>query len=218
MKKEYEYINGSNKEVGTIYCIGRNYAEHAKELGNEVPTEPVVFIKPPNSYTSSGSKVAIPNYSELMHHEVEVVFVLGKDTMGVSPSESLEYVDGVAVGIDFTLRDVQNKIKEKGLPWSMAKSFMGSAPISPIVDIKDISNVDDIEFQIAKNGITTQKGNTKNMINDIRQIIAHISKVFGLRKGDCIFTGTPKGVGPVEPGDKLIATLANKVKLEIEIE
>lgn len=218
MNRNFDYIIDESIPVGTIYCIGRNYAEHAKELGNEVPTEPVVFIKPPNSYVPSGSKVARPDYSELMHHEVEVVFVIGKDGKNISESDALDYIAGVGAGIDFTLRDVQNKIKEKGLPWSMAKSFIGAAPVSPILDIDEIENVDDIEFEITKNGTITQSGNTKDMINGISSLIAHISKVFGLRKGDCIFTGTPKGVGPVESGDKLVATLANKAQLEIEIE
>lgn len=218
MKKDFEFINGGTVPVGTIYCVGRNYVEHAKELGNEIPKKPVVFIKPPNSFVPTGSKVARPDYSELMHHEVEVVFVIGKDGVNINENDALDHISGVGVGIDFTLRDVQNQIKEKGLPWSMAKSFIGAAPVSPLMNINDFENVDDIEFEIKRNGTTTQKGNTKEMINGIRPLIRDISRIFGLRKGDCIFTGTPKGVGPVNSGDKLIATLANKAQLEIEIE
>jgi 2-keto-4-pentenoate hydratase/2-oxohepta-3-ene-1,7-dioic acid hydratase in catechol pathway len=218
MNRLIEYKDGRTVQVGTIYCIGRNYAEHAKELGNEVPSEPVVFIKPPNSFVPTKSKITRPNYSNLMHHEVEIVVAIGKDTFGTSTTDALSFVDGIGVGIDFTLRDVQNKIKEKGLPWSLAKSFVGAAPVSPLVNIDDFRDIDNIEFEITKNGSTTQKGNTKDMINDIRSIVSYISNIFGLRKGDLIFTGTPEGVGPVDSGDKLVATISDKTTLEIEIE
>ncbi|MFN3196222.1 MAG: fumarylacetoacetate hydrolase family protein [Chlorobiota bacterium] len=218
MNRLIEYKDGRTVQVGTIYCIGRNYAEHAIELGNEVPTEPVVFIKPPNSFVPNKSKISRPSYSNLMHHEVEIVIAIGKDTFGTSTTDALSYVDGIGVGIDFTLRDVQNKIKEKGLPWSLAKSFVGAAPVSPLVNMDEFSDIDNIEFEITKNGSTTQKGNTKDMIHDIRNIISYISNIFGLRKGDLIFTGTPVGVGPVESGDKLVASICDKTTLEIEIE
>ena len=218
MYKFIEYDDGRKEQVGTIYCIGRNYAEHAKELGNEVPSEPVVFIKPPNSFVPTGSKVSRPPYSQLMHHEVEVVIAVGKDSYGTSSDEAIDYIDGIGVGIDFTLRDVQNKIKEKGLPWSLAKSFIGSAPTSKLVNVNEFPDLENIDFEITKNGIVTQKGNTKDMINDIRNIVSYISKIFGLRKGDLIFTGTPEGVGPIESGNILVAKLADKTTLEIEIE
>jgi 2-keto-4-pentenoate hydratase/2-oxohepta-3-ene-1,7-dioic acid hydratase in catechol pathway len=218
MNRFIEYKDSRTVQVGTIYCIGRNYAEHAKELGNEVPTEPVVFIKPPNSFVPNKSKISRPSYSNLMHHEVEIVIAIGKDTFGTSTTDALSYVDGIGVGIDFTLRDVQNKIKEKGLPWSLAKSFVGAAPVSPLMNMDEFSDIDNIEFEITKNGSTTQKGNTKDMINDIRNIVSYISNIFGLRKGDLIFTGTPEGVGPVESGDKLVASICDKTALEIEIE
>jgi acylpyruvate hydrolase len=218
MSEQFLYTNGKLLPVGTIYCIGRNYLEHAKEMGSTVQPDPVVFIKPPSAHAISGSKVAIPSYSNLMHHEVELVVVIGKDCINVSEAEALDYVSGYGVGIDFTLRDVQTKAKESGLPWATAKSFFASAPVSNIVPFDEIANANSCDIELTVNGTLVQSGNTAEMARSVPQLISYISHVFRLRTGDCIFTGTPKGVGSVSKGDKLVATLDKKVNLEIEIE
>lgn len=218
MSEQFIHTNGLILPVGIIYCIGRNYSEHAKELGNALPSEPVVFIKPATAHTISGSKVAIPSYSNLMHHEVELVVVIGEDCNNVRESEALDYVSGYGVGIDFTLRDVQTKAKENGLPWATAKSFYASAPVSNIVPINEIEDVNNCKITLEINGSIVQEGNTSEMQMTVAQLISYISQVFRLRKGDCIFTGTPQGVGPVVNGDKLVASLNGIMKLEIEIE
>ena len=209
---------GGSFPVRRVYCIGRNYSAHAKEMGGEVTTTPVVFIKPSNAYVPTGSKVSVPSYSNEMHHEVELVVVIGKDCRSIVAEKAMDYVAGYGVGLDFTLRDVQSEAKAKGLPWSTAKSFYASAPVSNIIPIAEIENCENCYIELEKKGIIVQKGYTSEMQHSVPQLIAYLSQVFGLRKGDCIFTGTPKGVGPVESGDKLVATLANKAQLEIEIE
>ena len=218
MSEQFIHTNGLILPVGIIYCIGRNYSEHAKELGNALPSEPVVFIKPATAHTISGSKVAIPSYSNMMHHEVELVVVIGEDCNNVRESEALDYVSGYGVGIDFTLRDVQTKAKENGLPWATAKSFYASAPVSNIVPINEIEDVNNCKITLEINGSIVQEGNTSEMQMTVAQLISYISQVLSLRKGDCIFTGTPQGVGPVVNGDKLVASLNGIMKLEIEIE
>lgn len=218
MNRNFIFTDSTEIPVGTMYCIGRNYSEHAKEMGSEVPTTPVVFIKPSNAYLPTGSKVSVPNYSNEMHHEVELVVVIGKDGRNIASENALDYVAGYGVGLDFTLRDVQSEAKAKGLPWSTAKSFFASAPVSNIIPIAEIEDYDNCYIELEKKGAIVQKGNTSEMQHSVSQLIAYLSQVFGLRKGDCIFTGTPSGVGAVGSGEKLTATLDNKISLEIEIE
>jgi len=218
MSEQFIHTDGTILPVGIIYCIGRNYAEHAKEMGGELLAEPVVFIKPATAHAMSGSKVPIPSYSNNMHHEVELVVVIGKDCNNVSESEAMEYVSGYGVGIDFTLRDVQAKAKASGLPWATAKSFYSSAPVSNIVTIDSIADINNCHIELNVNGKLVQSGNTSDMQRSVPQLISYISHVFRLRKGDCIFTGTPQGVGQVVSGDKLEAKLDNFITLNIEIE
>ena len=218
MSRNFKFLDGSEIPVGTMYCIGRNYTEHAKEMGSEVTTTPVVFIKPSNSYVPSGSKVSIPSYSNEMHHEVELVIVIGEDCENVTSDNAMNYVAGYGVGLDFTLRDIQSQAKAKGLPWSTAKSFYASAPVSKILTLSDIEASDNCYIQLLRNGNIVQKGNTSDMQHSVESLIAYLSQVFRLRKGDCIFTGTPSGVGEVKAGDKLVASLDHKISLEIEIE
>lgn len=218
MSEQFIHTDGTILPVGIIYCIGRNYAEHAKEMGGELLAEPVVFIKPATAHAMSGSKVPIPSYSNNMHHEVELVVVIGKDCNNVSESEAMEYVSGYGVGIDFTLRDVQAKAKASGLPWATAKSFYSSAPVSNIVTIDSIADINNCHIELNVNGKLVQSSNTSDMQRSVPQLISYISHVFRLRKGDCIFTGTPQGVGQVVSGDKLEAKLDNLITLNIEIE
>jgi 5-carboxymethyl-2-hydroxymuconate isomerase len=166
----------------------------------------------------TGSKVPIPSYSNNMHHEVELVVVIGKDCNNVSESDAMEYVSGFGVGIDFTLRDVQAKAKQSGLPWATAKSFFSSAPVSNIVPLDKIEDVDNCHIELYVNDNLVQSGDSSDMQRSVAQLISYISHVFRLRKGDCIFTGTPQGVGPVISGDKLAAKLNDVITLDIEIE
>lgn len=218
MNRNFKFTDGKEIPVGTLYCIGRNYSEHAKEMGSEVTETPVVFLKPSNAYVASGSKIAIPKYSNEMHHEVELVVVIGKDCENVKAESAMDYVAGYGVGLDFTLRDIQSIAKAKGLPWSTAKSFYASAPVSDIIPISQIENPESCDIELTNNGEIMQKGNSGDMQHSVPELIAYLSEVFRLRAGDCIFTGTPSGVGQVVSGDKLVATLNNKQRLEIGIE
>ncbi|PKL78362.1 MAG: hypothetical protein CVV25_11920 [Ignavibacteriae bacterium HGW-Ignavibacteriae-4] len=218
MSEQFIHTDGTIIPVGVIYCIGRNYAEHAKEMGGELPTEPVVFIKPATAHAMTGSKVSIPSYSNNMHHEVELVVVIGKDCNNVSESEAMDYVSGYGVGLDFTLRDVQAKAKESGMPWATAKSFYSSAPVSNIVPLNKIEDINNCHIELYVNDNLVQSGDSSDMQRSVAQLISYISHVFRLRIGDCIFTGTPQGVGPVISGDKLVAKLNDVITLNIEIE
>lgn len=218
MADHFQLLNGSFLDVGVIYCIGRNYSEHAKEMGAKVEKEPVVFIKPPTAYATSGSKISIPPFSNLMHHEVELVVVIGKDCNNVNSNDAMDCIAGYGVGVDFTLRDIQSEAKKQGLPWATAKSFFGSAPVSPIVPIENIDNPDNCKIELKVNGDIIQSDTTSKMQRSVAELISYISHVFRLRKGDSIFTGTPKGVGPVRRGDLVTATLNDSVHLDLEIE
>lgn len=218
MKFNYNFADNRELQIGTMYCIGRNYAQHAKELGNAIPDEPIVFLKPPTAYLPNEASFQIPSFSNSVHHEVELVAVIGKDCFQISPEEAKHVVIGVAVGLDFTLRDVQSKAKEKGLPWAIAKGFAGSAPISEIIPIENIAqNINNLEIELYINGELKQKGNTNEMEHTVEQLISYLSSVFILRKGDLVFTGTPSGVGEVKSNDKLEAKLVGYTNLNISI-
>lgn len=217
MSREFTFTDGTKLTVGTMYCIGRNYALHAEEMGTKVPAEPIVFIKPPAAFVTSGSKIKLPEYSNNVHHEVELVVVIGMDSKGVSRENARDIIAGYGVGIDLTLRDLQAKAKEKGKPWAAAKGFYGSAPISNIIPANEIkTNLFDIRLEV--NGQLRQIGKTKDMERSVETLIEYISHVFTLRKGDCIFTGTPQGVARIVSGDIIRAKLDNKISLDIEIE
>ena len=206
-----------NLPVGSMYCIGRNYASHAKEMGAQIPQErPLVFIKPPNAYVPNGGNVKIPDFSSNLHHEVELVAVIGKDGNNINENDALDYVAGYGVGVDLTLRDVQAQAKQKGEPWSISKSFFGSAPISAIVPAQTI-NPNDISLRLLVNGEQKQLGTTADMERSVAVLVSFISQVFGLRKGDCIFTGTPEGVGQIPPNSTVKAELGNVCSLEFTV-
>lgn len=185
-----------------IICIGRNYSEHAKELNNAIPSQPMVFMKPSSALLVNDKPLYYPEFTKDLHYEVEVVLKIGKNGRHVQPEFASKYYTQVGLGIDFTARDIQARCKAKGHPWEIAKGFDNSAALSPFVDITDVS-AEAIEFRLDKNGETVQKGNTKDMIFSFEDIIVHVSKFFKLHQGDMIYTGTPAGVGPVKIGDKL---------------
>jgi acylpyruvate hydrolase len=201
-----------------IFAIGRNYAEHIKELNNERPDEPVIFTKPDTAILRNNAPFYYPDFSRDVHHEVELVLRISKEGKNIEEKFAHKYYDAIGLGIDFTARDLQQKAKDKGLPWDIAKGFNGSAPISetflPLENFKDLKN---INFKLEVNGQLKQQGNTSLMLFSFDYIIAYLSKFFTLKTGDLIFTGTPKGVGPVAIGDKLSAYIEDEKMLEFEV-
>ncbi len=216
--KELIFRDGRKIRIGNIYGIGRNYTLHAKEMGNSPEAAPMVFIKPSNAYVPNGSRIKLPDISNNVHHEVELVVVIGKEADNISADAAMDYIAGYAVGLDITLRDLQKEAKEKGKPWAIAKGFRHSAPVSAIIMADDVNPGDGIEISLEINGILRQKGNTLDMIFDVPNLVSYLSKIFGLLEGDLIFTGTPEGVGQIHPGDKLHASLGGLVELDVEIE
>ena len=212
-------ISATNQEfpIGKIVCLARNYAEHARELGNETPAAPVLFMKPASSVIGDGDTVQIPTYSQECHYEVELAVLIGKQCRGVSAGKALEYVAGYGVGIDMTLRDVQNQLKAKGLPWEIAKGFDTSCPLSDFVPVGVVADPHALNLKLAVNGEVRQDGSSSDMINRIPQIIAHISAIFTLEPGDVILTGTPAGVGQVRAGDVMTAEIGTVGRLTIPV-
>lgn len=212
-------IPATNQEfpIGKIVCLARNYAEHARELGNETPAAPVLFMKPASSVIGDGCAVRIPSYSEECHYEVELAVLIGKQCRGVSEEHALEYVAGYGVGIDMTLRDVQNQLKAKGLPWEIAKGFDTSCPLSDFVPAGSVADPHALNLKLSVNGETRQDGCTSDMITRIPQTVAHISAIFTLEPGDVILTGTPAGVGQVRAGDVMTAEIGTVGRLTIPV-
>jgi acylpyruvate hydrolase len=186
-----------------IFCIGRNYIDHAKELNNPVPSAPLIFMKPSTALLVNNKPFYHPDYSENIHYEGEIVLRICKNGRSVQPEFASRYYDAAAFGIDFTARDLQDKLKAKGQPWEIAKGFDRSAPISKFIPLNDLKKPEAIEFQLKKNGLVVQDGNTKDLIFSFDTIICHISRYFTLQTNDYIFTGTPAGVGPIAIGDVL---------------
>ena len=198
---------GQEFPIGKIVCLARNYAEHARELGNEVPAEPVLFMKPATSVIGGGT-VRIPGYSRECHYEVELALLIGKTARNVSPEQALEYLAGYGVAIDMTLRDVQERLKAKGLPWEIAKGFDGACPLSDFVPAAEVADPHNLTLRLCVNGEVRQNGTTADMIRRVPLIIAYISNIFTLEPGDVILTGTPSGVGRVWPGEMIEAEIA----------
>ena len=193
--------------VGKILCLGRNYQEHAKEMNAEVPAAPVIFLKPPSAIIRNGEDIIRPAISKELHHEVELVLLIGKSGKNILPAEAAAYILGYGIGLDMTLRDIQSEAKKKGLPWAVAKGFDTSAPVSEFIPAADIKDPHDIRISCRVNGIQRQMTSVKNMIFSIDHIISYTSSIFSLEVGDLIFTGTPEGVGEVTSGDTIEAEL-----------
>lgn len=200
-----------------IICIGRNYAEHVQELGNEVPESPVIFMKPDTAVLKKGSDFYIPEFSDDVHYELEVVLKISKGGKYIQEENADKYYDEIGLGIDFTARDLQSKLKEKGLPWELAKGFDGSAVLSEFYK-KENFNMKNLNFSLRKNKEEVQNGNTSMMIFSPEKIIAFVSQYFTLRVGDLIFTGTPKGVGKVSENDMLQAFLEDEKVFDLRIQ
>jgi acylpyruvate hydrolase len=201
-----------------IICIGRNYSEHAKELNNPVPTAPVFFLKPETALIPKNMPFFIPDFTNDLHHEVELVVRINRLGKNIEERFAHKYYSEIGVGIDFTARDLQTECKEKGLPWEMAKAFDHSAPVSQkFISVEALENVNNIPFSLQKNGVEVQKGNSKDMIFNINQIIAYVSKFFTLKIGDLIFTGTPAGVSQVAINDELKAFIGDQELMKLRI-
>ena len=200
-----------------IICIGRNYSDHAKELKNELPTEPLFFLKPDTAIVIRNRPFFYPEFSKEIHYEAELVFRIGKVGKYIQEKFAHTYYGEVALGIDFTARDLQREAQAKGTPWEKAKGFDRSAPISSFFPISDFTDVKNLNFSLKKNGELMQQGNSADMIFSIDRIIAHVSQFITLKMGDIIFTGTPAGVGPVQIGDKLEGFIEDKKVLSCNI-
>ncbi|MFN2395145.1 MAG: fumarylacetoacetate hydrolase family protein [Bacteroidales bacterium] len=200
-----------------IICIGRNYVEHAQELNNPVPADPVFFMKPETALIRAGMPFFYPDFSNDIHYEVELVLYICKVGKHIQEKFAHTYYDKIGIGIDFTARDVQKICKQKGLPWEVAKAFDGSAPVSKFIPKKEFADLYDINFSLTRNEELVQKGNSGMMIFNFEKIIAYISRFVTLKMGDLIFTGTPAGVGSVIKEDKLKAFIGEKKMLDIII-
>jgi len=199
--------------TGKIVCVGRNYAEHAKELGNEVPEKPVLFLKPASAVIYSGGEIIHPDFGNELHHEVELVLLIGDSIKNAYKAQAEKAIIGYGVGLDMTLRDVQNELKKKGNPWTLAKCFDTSAVISDFILKKDYQLKSDEKLELKVNGTVKQSDTLKSMIFNPAEIVEYISSVMTLEKGDLIFTGTPAGVSKVNRGDKLEAKLGEVAEL-----
>ena len=200
-----------------ILAIGRNYAAHIEELKNEVPEEPVIFMKPDTAVLRNNEPFYYPEFSQDVHFEVELLLRICREGKNIDTKFARKYYDAIGLGIDFTARDLQAKLKAKGLPWTLAKGFNGSAPVSEFLPLDQFPDLQNINFSLQLNGEVRQKGNSSLMLHPFDEIIAYISRFITLKTGDIIFTGTPEGVGPVKIGDRLEGFIEDKKLLNFEI-
>ena len=210
-------LGGRDIPVGKIVCIGRNYVEHIKELGNPVPDQPVIFIKPASSILADGGTVVIPPHSSDCHHEVELAVLIGSTAKNIDASQALDHVAGYAVALDLTLRDVQSAQKAKGLPWEIAKAFDTACPLSAFVPAGQVADPQNLRIRLAINGDLRQDGHTGAMMRSIAELIAAVSGYFTLEAGDILLTGTPSGVGRIASGDQLVADIEQVGTLKVSV-
>ena len=200
-----------------IICVGRNYADHARELNNEVPTEPVIFLKPDSAILKEGKAFYVPDHLGSVHHELEIVLRVCKNGKHISPKFASDYYDQIGLGIDFTARDLQTKLKNQGLPWELAKGFDGSAVLGDFVPKNQLGDLTQLQIELHVNGEKKQEGNTRDLLFSFEAIIVFVSQYFTLRQGDLIYTGTPAGVAAVKPSDKLEGFLNGQKLLGFEV-
>jgi 5-carboxymethyl-2-hydroxymuconate isomerase len=209
--------NGQHFPIGKILCIGRNYAEHIKELGNATPEAPLIFIKPASSVIGEGEAIVIPPYSHDCQHEAELALLIGRKGKDIPLDQAMEYIAGYGVGIDLTLRDIQGELKKNGLPWEIAKGFDTSCPLSAFVEASNVADPQNLQIRLTVNGEIRQDGNTSMMIHRIPAIISHMSGNFTLEPGDVILTGTPAGVSRIISGDNLAAEIPGVATLRVSV-
>lgn len=200
-----------------IIAIGRNYVDHARELNNPIPEKPVFFLMPDSALLKNNQPFFYPDFSNDIHYEVEIVLKFNRLGKNIASEFAHRYFNEIGLGIDFTARDLQKKCKEKGLPWEIAKSFDGAAPVSEFIPVKKFDDINNLSFRLELNDKAVQSGNTKNMIFPVDQLISYVSKFMTIKIGDLMFTGTPAGVGPVKIGDRLTAYIENKKMLDFVI-
>jgi acylpyruvate hydrolase len=204
--------------IGKILCIGRNYADHIRELGNETPDAPVIFMKPASSVIDDGDTVVIPAYSRDCHHEAELALLIGKAGKNIAAEQVMDHVAGFGVALDLTLRDVQSEQKKKGLPWEIAKGFDGACPLSAFVSAAKVKDPQNLTIRLSVNGELRQDGCTAMMIHPISALVSYMSGIFTLEAGDVILTGTPAGVGPIRSGDDVIVEIPEVGTLRVRVE
>lgn len=213
---KYPEIPGLDLTIHSIFCIGRNYELHAREMGHKSPSRPMVFLKPLSSVCYNGATIEIPKETNNVHHEVELLVAIGKGGKNILKEDALNHIAGYGIGIDFTARDLQAQAKEKGHPWSVAKGFDNFAPISTFIPFMNEDELSELALELTVNGTTRQKGVTSDMIFDVPTLVSYISTIFTLNEGDIIFTGTPMGVSAVKQGDAIEAVLGeNKMSLTV---
>ena len=219
MNYVHRWIDGSaiDLPVGKVVCVGRNYAEHARELGNDVPDAPILFIKPSTSLVPMAPSFSIPVDQGEVHHEIEMALLVGERLQNCDAEDARWSMAGFGLGLDLTLRDVQNELKKKGQPWERAKAFDGACPVSGFIDSRGVSWKQSIEISLEVNGELRQRGNTTQMLFSVFQLVAEMSRVFTLEPGDVILTGTPPGVAALHPGDHFCARFGNTLKVEGDI-
>lgn len=210
-------LAGNEVPVGKIVCIGRNYIEHIKELGNKIPDKPVIFIKPASAIIHHGGEVVIPDYSNDCHHEVELAVLIGKTAKNVNAEKAASHVAGYGVALDLTLRDIQAAQKENGLPWEIAKAFDTACPLSDFIPAQQIKDPQNLQISLKVNGEIRQDGNTGQMMRSVAELIEAASTYFTLEKGDILLTGTPSGVSRIESGDQLEAMIESVGLLQVSV-
>ena len=216
---QHQWLDGSQVDLptGKVVCVGRNYAEHAKELNNPVPTEPLLFIKPTSSIVPLEHPITLKAGFGSVHYETEIAVLIGKTLTNASEDESAAGVVGVGVALDLTLRELQSKLKDKGHPWEKAKGFDGSCPLSAFVSAEEVVDWQNVPVQLHINGALRQDGNSSQMLNGILPLLAYISSFFTLEPGDVVITGTPAGVGQLEPGMQLKAAIPGLLEVVTEV-
>ena len=209
--------DGRTLPIGKVLCIGRNYAEHASEMKSDVPDEPMVFLKPASAVVRDGESVVLPPQSEDVHHEVELVAVIGRGGREIPEADALDHVAAYAVGLDMTARDLQANAKERRHPWSVAKGFDTFAPLGPLTPADEVGDPQQLVLELTVNGQTRQKARTDRMIFPVARLVHYCSQIFTLQPGDLLYTGTPSGVGAVAEGDELEATATHCAPLHVHV-
>ena len=203
--------------VGKILCLGRNYLDHIRELGNAVPDRPVIFCKPASSLLKNGGQILLPDYTDDCHHELELALLVGKTAKNIAEQEALSHLAGYGVALDLTLRDLQAELKGKGLPWELAKGFGTSCPLSDFVPAEKVSDPNNLQLTLKVNGEVRQQGNTNMMMRSVEQIVSEISDFYTLEPGDILLTGTPAGVSRMTSGDHLVGAIEQVGTLEVTV-
>ena len=213
MAYQHQWVDGSaiGLPVGKAVCVGRNYAAHAKELGNAVPQTPILFLKPSTAIVPLSPSFTIPNDRGSCHYETEIAVLIGKTISSIDADDVAEAIAGYGLALDLTLRDVQNQLKAQGYPWEVAKAFDGACPLSPFIKPELVTDINHTEFSLMVNGEPRQQGFSHDMITPVYALIAYISQIFILQAGDIVLTGTPEGVAALQRGDKLVLSMLGQM-------